>query len=313
VSLLTDRAKLAAMSRWLVVLGLLTACGTETSSAAPGSGSGSATRGTGSDSEAGSGSGSASPATRPGYGVGHGGRPKDPDKLPTLTLGEPTVDHEAALDKAIVRRYIKRHFADLSYCYERQMTTKAGLAGTVSARFKIGLDGLVVEAAATGVDPDVSRCVADVIHGIEFPKPHGDAVKVSYPISFAPPKSPPASTVAAPSDKGMLGIIEEKNLKLDGSPPVDGELTAAMIDQPIRHEHARFQACYEAVRKTKPALQGKVVARFKIEPDGKVSKHEAHGLDDAVDACVDGVIASIRFPASTGGANVSYPFTFKPE
>ncbi len=108
-----------------------------------------------------------------------------------------------------------------------------------------------------------------------------------------------------------VALFEDKNLK--GAPLADGELSPSVIDQPIRHEHARFRACYEAVRKNKPTLEGKVTAKIVIQPDGKISKHSAHGLDDAVDACIDRVMASIRFPASSQLVNVSYPFVFKPE
>jgi outer membrane biosynthesis protein TonB len=121
----------------------------------------------------------------------------------------------------------------------------------------------------------------------------------------------PDATVAEELVAPKVALFEDKNRK--GAPPIEGELSASMIDQPIRHEQARFRACYEAGRKNKPALAGKVTAKIVIEADGKVGKHSASGLDEAVDACVDRVMASIRFPASSQLVNVTYPFVFKPE
>jgi len=47
--------------------------------------------------------------------------------------GQPSA--EGDLDKAIIRRYIKRNIQKIQYCYEKQLLAKPTLAGTVSAQF----------------------------------------------------------------------------------------------------------------------------------------------------------------------------------
>lgn len=119
-----------------------------------------------------------------GYGRGKGGGGVAAPKGPTVTVDPPTAG--PALDKAIIRRSIKRNIGKLQYCYEKQLVAEPKLEGTVTAEFTIGVDGLVSKSTASGI-PVVDRCIADVIRGIEFPKPSGGAVvNVSYPFVFKP-------------------------------------------------------------------------------------------------------------------------------
>ena len=104
---------------------------------------------------------------------------------PQVRIGAP--DTEGALDKAIIRRYIKRTIAKISFCYEKALLDKPTLQGTVTTTFVIGPRGLVTSAAGEGVDPAVAACVVGVIKLIEFPKPKGGAsVNVRYPFTFRP-------------------------------------------------------------------------------------------------------------------------------
>jgi hypothetical protein len=64
---------------------------------------------------------------------------------------------------------------------------KPALAGTVTAKFMIDADGHVTSSAASGLDPKVGSCVAQVIQGIEFPRPaNNKAFEVVYPFVFRP-------------------------------------------------------------------------------------------------------------------------------
>jgi hypothetical protein len=123
--------------------------------------------------------------TGTGSGYGYGGRP---GKTPAVTFGQQTVTGD--LDKAIIRRYMKRNAQKLLYCYEKELVTKKTLAGTVRAQFTIRGDGNVVAASADGTlkDAAVRSCVTKVIQAIQFPKPKGGgAVIVVYPLTFRPP------------------------------------------------------------------------------------------------------------------------------
>ncbi|MBK9031082.1 MAG: AgmX/PglI C-terminal domain-containing protein [Myxococcales bacterium] len=115
------------------------------------------------------------PSSR-GYGGGSG---------PQVRMGQPSTVGD--LDKAIIRRYIRRNFAKIRYCYERELLTKPGLEGTIAARFFISTTGAVASVSASGVDPAVASCIAQVIKGITFPRPKGGGgVQVDYPFEVHP-------------------------------------------------------------------------------------------------------------------------------
>ena len=105
--------------------------------------------------------------------------------VPTVSIGQPNAQGD--LDKAIIRRYIKRNIQKITYCYEKQLLAKPGLSGTVNTQFFITPNGNVASSSGSGVDPNVASCVAGVIKDIEFPKPKGGTfVDVTYPFTFRP-------------------------------------------------------------------------------------------------------------------------------
>lgn len=147
-----------------------------------GGGTGWGTIGTGRYGTIGHGSGTGS-----GYGVGggRGGMRGRSAAVPTVSIGQPNAQGD--LDKAIIRRYIKRNIQKITYCYEKQLLAKPGLSGTVQTQFFITPNGNVASASGSGVDPEVANCVAQVIKNIEFPKPKGGGgVQVNYPFTFRP-------------------------------------------------------------------------------------------------------------------------------
>ncbi|MBA3397465.1 MAG: AgmX/PglI C-terminal domain-containing protein [Deltaproteobacteria bacterium] len=86
------------------------------------------------------------------------------------------------LDKAIIRRYIKRHMTAITYCYEKELIAKPTLHGTVTAEFLIAADGHVASSTASGGDAEVGACIAGVISRIEFPRSAtGTSTQVRYP------------------------------------------------------------------------------------------------------------------------------------
>ena len=89
------------------------------------------------------------------------------------------------VDPAVIRRYIKRNTAKITYCYERALLGKPGLTGTVQAIFTVAPNGHVLQSSAKGVDPEVSSCVAEVIGNIQFPK-FDEAFQVKYDFSMRP-------------------------------------------------------------------------------------------------------------------------------
>jgi len=147
-----------------------------------GGGTGWGTIGTGRYGTIGHGSGTGS-----GYGVGsgRGGMRGRQAAVPSVRIGQP--NSVGDLDKAIIRRYIKRNIQKISYCYEKQLLARPTLEGTVSTQFFISPTGVVADSRANGVDGEVASCVAAVIKSIEFPKPKGGGgVQVNYPFTFRP-------------------------------------------------------------------------------------------------------------------------------
>jgi hypothetical protein len=119
----------------------------------------------------------------PGGGI-PGGR-KHVAGVPTPIIGDPTSTGD--LDKSIIRRYIKRNLAKITYCYEKQLLVNHDLAGTVNVQFFITPTGTVASSVGAGPDKAVASCIADVISTIEFPRPSGGGgVQVNYPFTIRP-------------------------------------------------------------------------------------------------------------------------------
>ena len=185
-----------------------------------GGGTGEGTIGLGRYGTIGSGSGTGS-----GYGAGggRGGMRGRRASAPLVTIGRPAVTGE--LDAAIVRRYLKRNLAKLTYCYERELLRSAALEGELTLSFTIAPTGLVVDASAAGVDAAVATCAAGVVRAIEFPRPRAGAVQVGYPITFRPTGGERVGADAPPSPRAP----EERD---DARPALTGKL--AEIDALVR-------------------------------------------------------------------------------
>lgn len=134
-----------------------------------------------------------------GFGTGSGlGRPHSPVQV---TPGSAAV--VGALDKDIIRRIVRRHFARLRYCYERQLASNPNLAGSVVVRFTIAASGDVVavqDAGSTIGDTKVKECVFQTVRAMTFPKPKSGIVIVTYPFQFI--ASAPDSDAGAVADSG---------------------------------------------------------------------------------------------------------------
>lgn len=125
-----------------------------------------------------------------GYRTGAGGLPdrRRAGYAPTVIIcasARMCVIGVGGLDKAIIRRYVRRQLAQLQYCFEKELLAHRELEGTVETEFLIQPDGSVHDVSATGVSTEVSRCVARVIERIVFPR-HGQVSSVRYPFTYRP-------------------------------------------------------------------------------------------------------------------------------
>jgi hypothetical protein len=96
----------------------------------------------------------------------------------------PTVLNDG-IDRAMVKRYVKQREAQISYCYEKELLARPGIAGQVKIQFLISPNGTVQSSTGEGFDPEVATCVAGVIKNIAFPvSRNGAPVAVNYPFTF---------------------------------------------------------------------------------------------------------------------------------
>lgn len=125
-----------------------------------------------------------------GHGMGRGTRASR--STPRVAMGKATVRGD--LDTNIVRRYLRRKFARIRHCYEKELLVTPRLAGTVVVQFQISPQGLVQAAKALGMsNRNVETCVAAAIASIQFPKPKGGGyVNVRYPFAFSAENTAPS-------------------------------------------------------------------------------------------------------------------------
>jgi TonB family protein len=88
----------------------------------------------------------------------------------------------------------------------------------------------------------------------------------------------------------------------------------------VVHDHAgQIRACYERQLLSSPQLEGKVVVRWQINPDGRVSdvrlqSDESTVEDRPLQQCIMNQIAAWEFPPPKGGgvALIRYPWILRP-
>jgi hypothetical protein len=198
--------------------------------------------------------------TSSGYGIGagRGGLGGSGRTTPRALAGVPTVT--GALDKNVVRRYVRQKLPMIEYCYAKRLVVEPELEGTMVATFTIGGDGAVTQAKTSGLgSAEVERCVAEVLEIVQFPKPQdGKPVQVQYPFTFraAQPLSPvaPAPRVAAAPDAAP-------------PPPPGGPL--------VGHE-AAIGACLARQSRA----WGVALLELTADDAGKVTGAKALGLND---------------------------------
>lgn len=138
-----------------------------------------------------------------------------------------------------------------------------------------------------------------------------------------PPTAKPASAVPAGAGgdggarpKSASVVIEEIATDDTPPPPPVGEEKNA-IGMYIREntgERSPLQECYGRALEKRPTLQGKLVVRFDIGPNGKIIGANADGIQDRdLILCVVQVVRKWEFqkPQAGGKLRVAYPFKFE--
>lgn len=120
------------------------------------------------------------------------------------------------------------------------------------------------------------------------------------------------------SGLGVLAPRESHRVpvcRCGGLGEVVGSLSRAVVRRVIRRHHNEILHCYERSLLTRPELDGRVMTRFLIAPEGKVigaSVMESSLTHAETEACVTSVLRRMTFPETDGGiVRVNYPFEFR--
>ncbi len=124
---------------------------------------------------------------------------------------------------------------------------------------------------------------------------------------------PPAAGGARPKAASMTIESEDSD---DATPPIPQGDERRAIGDYIRDNSAEIRDCYARRLVDRPTLQGKLVARFDIGPNGKVIGATADGIPDReLVLCVVTAVRKWEFDKPQGGGKlrVAYPFKFEPQ
>jgi len=126
--------------------------------------------------------------------------------------------------------------------------------------------------------------------------------------------APPAPEKAATSAPSLV-VEEEESAAEEAPPPAPVGEERRSIGDYIRNHTRDIRNCYETRLLERKTLQGKLVARFDIGPDGRVIGASAEGMGDReLSLCIVKLVRSWEFepPQSGGKLRVGYPWVFTP-
>jgi hypothetical protein len=142
-----------------------------------------------------------------------------------------------------------------------------------------------------------------LVAGLASAAAAGDA----RPDGAAAPNDPPAV-------RASLTVESEEPAEPAPAPYPAGVEKAAIRDH-IIDSSGPIRECYEKRLAERPTLQGKLVARFDIGPNGRVIGAAADGIADReLILCVVTAVRKFEFekPQSGGKLRIAYPFKFEP-
>ncbi len=102
-----------------------------------------------------------------------------------------------------------------------------------------------------------------------------------------------------------------------GNPAVIGPMSQTDADDALKPHTAQLEKCYLTGLATTPTMNGRVLAKIGVGPQGEVLEHSigSSALNDAtVEACIDQVLGTFKFKSLGGNktALVQYPLLFSP-
>ncbi|MDD4972976.1 MAG: AgmX/PglI C-terminal domain-containing protein [Bacteriovorax sp.] len=107
--------------------------------------------------------------------------------VPVEKIAVSTIDPDA------IRRLLRDHIPQFRYCYQKELDVDKnpeGFQGVMNFRFFIASQGRVNRSEITSEEitsDKVRDCMKNVLHGIQFPAPHGGrTVEVNQPMNLYP-------------------------------------------------------------------------------------------------------------------------------
>ncbi len=126
----------------------------------------------------------AAESRRSGYGSGYSSQTSG--GTPGMATGDPIV--LGAVDRSAIEKEIKKHLAQIRYCYQKELNKNPALYGKIVIKFVIAKDGSVSSAkvnTTTMNNPIVENCICQRFMRFQFPEPRGGGIAiVSYPFVF---------------------------------------------------------------------------------------------------------------------------------
>lgn len=113
------------------------------------------------------------------------GTGKPQEKKVKVATGTPNI--KGQLSKALIDKEVRRHRAQIRFCYEKQLQRFPKLAGKVTLSWVISMDGSVMKPrvkSSSLKNKDAESCMIRSLGGWRFPKPQGGVVAVDYPFMF---------------------------------------------------------------------------------------------------------------------------------
>jgi hypothetical protein len=126
---------------------------------------------------------------------------------------------------------------------------------------------------------------------------------------------PAGSSLPKDSRPGPSLTVESEEPADAAPPPYPEGAEKLAIRDHIVDNSGPIRECYQKRLLERPTLQGKLVTRFDIGPDGKVIGASADGIADReLVVCVVTAVRKFEFerPHSGGKLRIAYPFKFEP-
>ncbi len=189
---------------------------------------------------------------------------------PRISIGP--IEVIGALDKQIVRRFVRRQFTQLDGCYATALATTPKLAGMLAVAFDLGTTGMVKNVRATGMTGSLPACAAKVVEDTKFPSAEGGTNRIKISLAFSPQAAPPPAVARPPTAWSPYAIVL-------GQAPADPSTVEAM-QVAIQAQLAELDACFGTVN-------GSVRAMIGVTADGHVQRARVGGLGvQAPEVCI---------------------------